>query len=62
MGTYEANHPVRQRAPRLWIVESLIVLGVLAFGYFAITMDSSMFTGQPASLGLPTDPIAELMR
>ena len=62
MSTYEANHPAPRRAPRLWIVESLVVLGVLAFGYFAITMDSSLFTGAPVDLGLPSDPISELMR
>jgi hypothetical protein len=61
MSTYEAT-PARHRAPRLWIIESLIVLGVLGFGYFAITMDSSMFPGAPAKLGLPSDPVAELMR
>jgi hypothetical protein len=60
MSTYEADHPIRRRAPRLWIVESLIVVGVLAFGYFAITMDSSFFGGVPS--GLPTDPLSELMR
>lgn len=60
MSTYEANHPARRRAPRLWIVESLIVVGVLAFGYFAITMDSSLFGGPVA--GLPTDPLSELTR
>jgi hypothetical protein len=56
----EANHPIRRRAPRLWIVESLIVVGVLAFGYFAITMDASFFGAPPA--GLPTDPLTELLR
>jgi hypothetical protein len=31
----------RSRAPRLWIVGTLVVLGVLAFGYFAVTLDAS---------------------
>ena len=62
MSTFEAKHSTRPHAPRLWIVESLIVLGVLAFGYFAITMDSSMFGGKPAAFGQPSDPLTELLR
>lgn len=63
MSTYEANSSVRQRAPRLWIIEFLIVVGVLAFGYFAITMDSSLFTGKPAAQAQPAaDPFAALRR
>lgn len=62
MATYEVQHSTQQRRPqRLWLVETLIVLGVLAFGYFAITMDSSLFTGQPVNQQ-PMSPIEELLR
>jgi len=57
MSTFEANHPSgRPNAPRLWIIETLVVLGVLAFGYFAVTVDSSRL----ASAAIPAvsvDPL-----
>lgn len=62
MSIFEAKPSARPHAPRLWIVESLIVLGVLAFGYFAITMDSSMFGGAPTTFGQPSDPLTERFR
>jgi hypothetical protein len=35
------NHPPAQRGmPRLWIVETLVVVGVLAFGYLAMMQDA----------------------
>jgi hypothetical protein len=35
------NHPQARRGmPRLWIVETLVVVGVLAFGYLAMTQDA----------------------
>jgi hypothetical protein len=62
MSTYEADHTSGQRRfQRLWIVETLVVLGVLAFGYFAVTMDSSLFGAAPAPVEV-LDPIAELTR
>jgi hypothetical protein len=61
MSTYEANHvTTTKRPPRLWIVESLIVLGVLAFGYFAVTLDASRWTGTPPSDTV--DPLVEITR
>jgi hypothetical protein len=32
--------PTRGGMPRLWIVETLVVVGVLAFGYLAMTQDA----------------------
>jgi hypothetical protein len=62
MSTYEADHTSGQRrSQRLWIVETLVVLGVLAFGYFAVTMDSSLFGAAPAPVEV-LDPIAGLTR
>ena len=60
MSTFEANHAVPRRTPRLWIVETLVVLGVLAFGYFAVTLDA-------ARVGAPTpvetlDPLTGFIR
>jgi hypothetical protein len=60
MNTIEANHRVApKRAPRLWIIETLVVLGVLGFGYFALTLDSTRWT-QPAPAEI--DPLSELIR
>ena len=59
MSTIEANRTIApRRAPRLWIVETLIVLGILGFGYFAVTMDTVEVTADP---GAP-HPLAELIR
>ncbi|HHY48256.1 MAG TPA: hypothetical protein GYA10_00680 [Alphaproteobacteria bacterium] len=62
MSTFEAHSvPAEKRAPRLWIVETLVVLGVLGFGYFAITLDTSRWTGaQPQPE--PVHPLVELVR
>lgn len=32
------HHP---RVPRLWIRETLVVLGILAFGYFAVMLETA---------------------
>lgn len=40
-----------QRAVRNWMAETLVVAGILAFGYFAIMLETSSWSGtsQPAS-------------
>lgn len=50
MSLFQA-HPTSSstRAPRLWIAETLVVLGVLAFGYFAVTLDGASWSGKPAA-------------
>lgn len=60
MTTLEANRTSElRRAPRLWIVETLVVLGVIAFGCFAVTMDTSIFGVYPVA---EADPLLELAR
>lgn len=62
MSTFEAHPiPAQRRAPRLWIVETLVVLGVLAFGYFAITLDSAQWTSAQLQAE-PVHPLVELVR
>ena len=46
--------------PRLWIVETLVVLGVVAFGYFAV-MDTPTPPGAPAATEA-ADPLLDLLR
>ena len=49
MSSLDADHfTFRQRPSRLWIVETVVVLGVLAFGYFAVTLDAAPWSGAPA--------------
>ena len=52
----------RPRTQRLWIVETLVVLGVLAFGYFAVTMDGARWLSPQAPAEAPLDPLLELTR
>ena len=52
----------RPRTPRLWIVETLVVLGVLAFGYFAVTLDGARWIAQPIPAESSIDPLLELTR
>jgi hypothetical protein len=60
MTTLEANRTSElHRAPRLWIVETLVVLGVIAFGYFAVTMDTSFLGALPAT---EADPLLNLLQ
>jgi hypothetical protein len=62
MRTVEANEAnTSDRPARLWMIETLVVLGVLGFGYFAVTMDASIFgiAGPPAA---STDLLTELLR
>jgi hypothetical protein len=40
---HSADHPIARRsAQRHWIVEALVVVGVLAFGYLAMTHDTTL--------------------
>jgi hypothetical protein len=62
MNSHSVTHPPAQpRSARLWIVESLIVLGVVAFGYFALTLDTARLATAPAPAE-SFDPIAEFIR
>lgn len=53
--------PTQPRSARLWIVETLVVLGVVAFGYFALTLDTARVTTGPAPAN-SFDPISALVR
>jgi hypothetical protein len=45
------THHGRGHAPRRWIVEALVVVGVIAFGYFAMTQGNGPhWTGVPAAI------------
>lgn len=59
MSSYEANHVGPPRSPRLWIIETLVVLGVIGFGYFALTMDAARLAPVPVEI---SDPLLELVR
>ena len=63
MSIYEAHQTDdrRLRTPRLWLVETLVVLGVLAFGYFAVTVDSSPWIGDSVQAET-ADPLLSLVR
>lgn len=61
MKPYGAHQTTGQRTARLWIIETLIVLGVVAFGYFALTLDQTRW-GSPGAPAEDFDPIAELTR
>jgi hypothetical protein len=52
----------RPRAQRLWIVETLVVLGVLAFGYFAVTLDAASWGVPQVPAETSIDPLLELTR
>lgn len=62
MSTIQARSRVEtQRPSRNWIAETLIVAGILAFGYFAVMLeDSSMLwhvaNGQAGSLTAQSAP------
>ena len=50
MATTETSRALhRPSFPRLWIRETLVVLGVLAFGYFAVFIDTSPLQRSPAT-------------
>lgn len=52
----EAHHSDGHARPqRLWIVETLVVIGVIAFGYFAMMQQDAARSGAVA----PVDPIAQ---
>lgn len=62
MRPYEAHRAAGgQRTTRLWIVETLIVLGIVGFGYFALTLDAARWSAA-TSPAQSFDPIAELTR
>ena len=48
--------PTQPRSARLWIVETLVVLGVVGFGYFALTLDPARVTPRQAPPRSPRPP------
>lgn len=38
--SHASSQSERQRPSRNWITDTLIVAGILAFGYFAVTMET----------------------
>jgi hypothetical protein len=49
MGTFAPKDPTEaERQERNWALEIVIVLGVIAFGYFAVTLpDAPIFSSSP---------------
>ena len=64
MHTIDVHHrTTSRRTPRLWLVETLVVLGVLGFGYFAVTLDSARWTNDgSAAVTTGLNPLTELTR
>jgi hypothetical protein len=46
--------PGGERPHRSWLMEALVVLGILGFGYFAINLDEAARQTGPAA-GIATD-------
>jgi hypothetical protein len=45
------THHDRGHTPRLWIVEALVVIGVIAFGYLAMSQGTGPhWSGVPAEI------------
>lgn len=59
MRTAGANQPIRApRSQRNWIADTLVVLGVVAFGLFVLTLEGQfkLFSGpQQQAVELPYD-------
>jgi hypothetical protein len=62
MSAYDAGQTSEPRSrTRNWVVETLVVLGIVGFGYFALTMDD-LNPGDTASLERPANALLELVR
>ena len=51
-----ADQPIRQpRSPRNWVAETLVVLGIVAFGLFVLALEGhvNLFAQPPAGVELP---------
>ncbi len=60
MSSIDANHSGRRG--RLWIVETIVVLGIVAFGYYALTAESTpAWSETPAATGA-ANPLLDLIR
>jgi hypothetical protein len=56
MRTFEVDHTTRPtRTQRLWVAETLVVLGIVGFGLFALTLEGhfSPFAKPQAAVELP---------
>ena len=60
MSAIDANHTGRR--PRLWIVETLVVLGIVAFGYFALTATEAPRWSDTAAASDAGDPLLNFFR
>lgn len=61
MNSVSLDHTERAHRPQwLWLVETLVVVGVLAFGYFAIIVDADTLPDTVASS--TADPLFDLVR
>ena len=62
MSILQARSPIDpQRPSRNWIAESLIVAGILAFGYFAMMLETTPQLWASAA-PQPAEPAAEFSR
>lgn len=61
MSSFGLSSPsARTRPQRQWLLETLVVLGVLAFGYFAVTVDATAMMSD-AVVEDAADPFADLL-
>jgi len=54
MRTADVNHPIRQpRFQRNWVAETLVVLGIVAFGLFVLALEGHINPfAQPQQAGV----------
>jgi hypothetical protein len=56
MRTADVNQPIRQpRSQRNWVAETLVVLGIVAFGLFVLALEGhvSLFAQPQTAVELP---------
>jgi hypothetical protein len=60
MSVDHSHEPASDRpGPRSWLVEALILVGMLGFGYFAIALDDTLWAGDAPVA--PADPLTEIV-
>ena len=50
MSFFQTSETRPDRPARSWLLETMVVLGILAFGYFAITLESGSQSSPPPQL------------
>ena len=58
MRTADANSPIHTpRSQRNWVAETIVVLGIVAFGLFALTLEGQfkLFSQPQGTVELPYD-------